>query len=140
MGQSTDAYLFWGFSGEGEEEGESWIAEEFERDWESAYAAKRGLVEPTSSDFDSPEWKAYWRQQRELIAACPCEIGSHCSSSYPIEFACITASFATARRGDPQEITSIEVGPGWRDELMAFCELMGIPWQEPKWWLASNWG
>jgi hypothetical protein len=142
MGQSTDAILFWGFHADEGEWDEFIGDEEGDSNWEAAYAAKKGEPAP-AVEYDTEENKAlhsaHWEREHKLIAAEPCEVDSHCSGDCPMPFVCVKASKTTAWRGDPKEIASLAVGPTWESELRGFCALMGIPWQEPKWWLASDW-
>lgn len=47
-------------------------------------------------------------------------------------------SYKSAWWAELIEIKSLEIGPEWNKQLQDFCEIMGIPWQEPKWYLTSN--
>lgn len=144
MGQSTDAILFYGFhADEGEWDEFIGIGDEEEdgsTDWEDAFAAKKGTAAPTV-EYESNEelFSAYWEAKRKLIEAEPCEVDSHCSCDCPMPFVCVKKSKTTAWRGSPAEITSIAVESTWNEQLRTFCELMGIPWQKPRWWMVSNW-
>lgn len=138
MGQSTDAFLFFGFS----------LGEDTESlsDWEKKYAAKKGVQEPTEEydDFDPvvvDKYNAYWDRCRELVDLEPCTIAFHCSGDYPIYYVAIKRTVSRASRGYPKEINPAELADncGERQALLAFCELMDIPPQSPKWWLASRW-
>ena len=137
MGQSTDAILFYGFHAE-EGDWDEIIGD----DWEDAYAAKKGDPEP-GVPYDTAENKKlhsdFWNRKSKLVDAEPCEVGTHCSGDFPMPFVCVKASKTRACRGYPEEIKSLDVGEDWKAILMAFCELLGIPWQEPKWWLVSDW-
>jgi hypothetical protein len=140
MGQSTDAYLFWGFNlPAAEDEGGEEIAELTE-DWEERFAVAKGVpLPPEYSDETKPAWHEFWEKKRALVKEAGCKVDSHCSCEYPTPFVTVEASFVRAWRGDPKPITSIDVGADWEAKLRAFCETMGIKWQTPGWWLASNW-
>jgi hypothetical protein len=142
MGVSTDAILFWGFSGGEDEEGESWYRAELREDWEAVYADKVGMCPPDAAydPANSEVWRGYWREKRAVIAAGGVEIDQHCSSEHPIPFVAITASVIRASRGQMKPVAPLAAGGDWAEKLRAFCDLLGIPWQEPSWWLASYWG
>jgi sulfatase maturation enzyme AslB (radical SAM superfamily) len=137
MGTSTDAILFYGFHAD-EGEWDDFFGEE----WENTFAAKVGTPEPVVG-FDTEKHKAehvaFWRARKKLVEAEPCEVDSHCSGECPMPYVCVKASKTKACRGYPQEIKSLTVEPEWEIQLNKFCELMNIPWQEPRWWLVSDW-
>ena len=135
MGISSDAMLFYGFSAE--DEGVWDDLEDME--WEELYAEKKGIKPPevAYSDATRAEWSAYWDKTREARAAEPCEMACHCSDGCAIPYVYIKSTHVTASRGYPQEVKTLEINPAWRGQLKAFCDLMGIPWQEPKWYIAS---
>jgi hypothetical protein len=137
MGVSSDAILFYGFSAE--DEG-TW--EELEdTDWEEEFARRKGINPPAVaySDATQAEWREYWDKSRKARADEPCEIDRHCSDGHPIPYVCIRGTHVTANRGSPQAVTPefLTVDPRWNDQLKSFCDLMGIPWEEPKWYIAS---
>jgi hypothetical protein len=155
MGVSTDAYLFWGFH-IGEDE-EPWInsmdpdkrdkvcellgydVEEIEAD--KVYAILSGVpAPPLGYEGNEEAHKVFWKAETKANKEAGCKIGSHCHIDYPIYFACISASWTRATRGCPEEITTLEVEPDWEQKLRKFCEVLGFEFQEPKWWLASDWG
>lgn len=167
MGQSTDAILFFGFCWDEEtrrpweigkdrdDEGEN------DEDWEARYARLKGLAEPPPipnkgidprtgryiEDYTPEEQaivdrrKSYWDEKRKLIEPLNVFVDTHCSGECPMPFVAIKASKTRAWRGNPMEVTSLEIKPEWEHELRAFCDLMGIDVkdQKPKWWLVSDW-
>jgi hypothetical protein len=158
MGVSTDAILFWGIVSD--EEGHPWLkhqpeddeddddddsdddSDDDEFDWEEVYAEAMGVPCPDAEygDDTKPIYQAYWKRKREIIEASGCTFGSHCSGDCPMDYVAVVESETTARRGYPEEITSLEVKPDWEPKLREFCEKLNIPWGEPKWWLVSYWG
>lgn len=137
MGQSTDGILFYGIHAD---EGE-WD-EQLGDEWEEEYASKKGVPAPTV-EYDTAAHKAlhqaFWDKKHDLTKAEPCAVDTHCSGECPMPYAFVKASKTRASRGYPQQITSLAVQPEWDAQLRAFCETMGIPWQQPKWWLVSDW-
>lgn len=160
MGQSTNAYLFYGFhlSEDGKPDEGEWFnftntalkaeeeGEELEEpneddcDWEHVYARKMGEKPPPEPYEGNEEaHSAFWRRKDELRKAATCTIDTHCSAECGMPFVAIVASFYGACRGDPTTVESIEVGKTWDAKLRAFCELMDLPYRQPQWWLASDW-
>lgn len=123
MGQSTDAYLYFGFDFYDAESGLG-SAPEWgdDRDWASwAYAEK--LPQET----------------KDKLKELNIEIDCHCSGDYPVYFICTKESFTRAWRGYPKE-AKMDAGENAIGRIGHACELLGIEFQEPKWWLASYWG
>ena len=147
MGQSTDAILFYGYC---LEEGTELLADEFDGDWEEAYARKMGLSPPVEPfpEKDGPgtaaikaKYAAYWEAKRHLATKSGAVIGYHCSGDYPMPYVAIRASEIRAHCGYEREVVSLAVQPEWRAMLDEFCRIMNItPNGEPKWWLVSYWG
>lgn len=141
MGQSTNAILFYGITFEDldtEALAKQHGLEEF--DAEDAYAAKVGIERPSVpySESEKGAWVDYWRRKQD---ASPCEMDWHCSSEYPIYLACIKESKRVSLRGDETEIPDgLTAKPEWVDQLRAYCDVMGLPYSQPRWLLVSYWG
>lgn len=155
MGQSTDALLFWGLCSDEEEchwrnigrdpdEAGYYRPDEEDEDyfdWEPIYASKMGLDEPPDSYEDhKDEYRTYREKRESLIEEAGCSIRMHCHDEFSMPLVAVSDSLTCANRGYPKEIKSMEVGEDWEAKLKKFCEIMGIKWAEPKWWLASYWG
>jgi len=152
MGTSTNAYLFFGILID--EYDESF--EELKNDWEEKYAAKVGLVDDSGlwnddGEYAIPEgierknaeenWKVFLKRKQDLIEELGITIDSHCHREYPEYFVCISDSFISATRGNPEVIKFDELKKTEDiNKLKDFCELMGLKYKEPKWYLASFWG
>ena len=146
MGQSTNGILFYGINlGEnGDEFTFDDEAEHYELDFETIYAAKHGLLEP-EGDYDDlltrPLFKAYWDKKSSLLKSCPCEIDTYGSSDYPLYFVAVKAGKYLVHRGYTTEIPDgLTAKPEWKEQIKAYCELMGLPYSDPKWLLVSYWG
>lgn len=160
MGVSTDAILFYGYCWD-----EEWYGEEpaWAGDWETAYAAARGVIAPTATypervgsdghlrptDYSAEEqaiidqYSAYWKAQREVVTASSALVGEHCSNECRMTFVAIRASVTKAHRGDPRQILSLDIDSAWRwqSQLEEFCDLLQIDVSGKKlgWWMASWW-
>ena len=72
-------------------------------------------------------------------------IASHQHHDCRVFFVCAAEANFSAYRGDPTEIPTVALGndtqrAAWDAKIKAFCEVYNIPYQQPKWWLASYWG
>jgi hypothetical protein len=146
MGTSTDAILAFGFDlGEQEELPDALLAACRDDDeggfaFDSLVAKEIGLVEPTHGNYEAPEWPAHWKAKREAEAAYPLDLIGHCSGDYRMWFLAVRGTEQRARRGSPVAINELPQPPADRIEAMrAFCEGYGIEWQEPRWYIFSDW-
>ena len=141
MGVSSDAMLFYGFSAEDED---SWEEIFDGKDWDEAIAEKKGLRAPevdySASEENKEIHRAYWAKKVALLADEPCVFNMHCSDSCSILYVCIRESEVVASRGEAVEVKTLTVNLAWDGQLKAFCDLMGIPWQQPRWYLVSYMG
>lgn len=108
--------------------------------------------EPTPAEFEKvgldpegsegePEWEdLYEMRSGKKLGACPVDVGVHCSYSHKMWFVGIKETVVRADRGHPQQAKILTVKPEWEAQLREFCEIMGIEWQTPAWWVASIYG
>ena len=138
MGTNTDAILFYGFHAD---EG-AWDEFIGENDWEDKFVEVSGRPAPKAefSDDTKGDYVSYWKMKKAFVDAEPCQVDFHCSGSAAMPYACVKASKTVAWRGNPIQISSLAVDPTWDEALQTFAKKMGIPWQEPRWWLVSYWG
>lgn len=129
MGVSTNAYFYYGFDfydSEDPAEGTDHL-EEF-------------LGEGEFCDDDG----TYYDLLEDNEAYTNITIDYHCHSDFRVWFIAYKPFYFTALRGYPtdidlqqlaaQDMTAIDAF------LKKFCEEHEIPWQQPKWRLASYWG
>lgn len=158
MGVSTDAILFYGFTftdGEPSEDDYPWAEDYYESGWEEYYTERVTGIKRPDIDWDSydtshpdkwPDRERYddWQAiVKKAVDECPCDIDAHCSDDYPMLYVAIKSSVVRAWRGYPKEIEA-DMGVGlrdvaWNKEIHKFCEIMGIEYEIPKWWLVSDW-
>lgn len=132
MGQSTDAYLFYGY----------------------AWSEEHRLFGDPDYDEDEDEFDREWTASESGKEEFGVEINSHCSGDYPIPLIHISESMTRAWRGDPKEVdvAAIATAPldEWNARLAAFVEKHGISLEStdkydpapkgPGWFIASYWG
>lgn len=169
MSESTNAILFYGYCW-AEEASHPWRIgheddeeiDEDKDDWETRYAAAQGCTAPTETypermgpdghstpkNYTAAEQAiikqhhAYWKKKDKIAKTSPCEVGTHCSGECPMPYIAVKVSLKLARRGYPEEISSIAVDPAWNDQLADFCRKIGLKIgakRRTAWWLVSNW-
>jgi len=140
MGISSDGILFYGIMFDWEDGNEPWADDEGGD--EAWVCDKLGISdkEPKHDDYKSQDWKDYWEYKRERLADIGIEFVLHCAYDYAMWGLAISPTILRAYRGYPKEIDSIDIAEEWNEKLRAFCELVGVPYSEPKWWLCSVYG
>lgn len=136
MGQSTDAFMAFGFD-LGEELPESFTSGE-----EDGFEADEFLLR----DYDAgiPDWTPgagpdYWHEKDEALAKLPVDIITHCSGEYPMYFLVVRGTSRRATRGTPVAAHQYQIRADEIVALRTFCEKHGIEWREPRWHIFSMW-
>lgn len=142
MSQSTDAILAFGF-----DLGETDLEEILNDsppdggDFEDWLCHRAGVIYPAGHDgIDSDEYKAYDAAKKAAIEACPVELLMHCSYECPMYYLALRGSSVKANRGYPQDVYTNTPQPEKIAAMKAFCDELGIDWQQPKWHIFSMWG
>lgn len=145
MGQSTDAYLYYGFSleeGEFEEIIEQDTGEELD-DYECWIIEKVGGPKRPDYIEGDPDgiFDSFLDEKINFEKTLTVFVSSHCSCDYPIYFVYIKESFFSAYRGYPVVFTPDlpKTNPEWIEQIKQFCEKTGIPYRDPRWELSSMW-
>lgn len=134
MGVSTNAILAFGIN-LGEDLPDAFTADEGESFDFEEWLQKRFGMEWTADRPDD-----YWDKFNEAKDAFPIDLIPHCSGDYPEYFLAVRGTDTTARRGYPEVIAELPaIEPEDMIALRAFCDELGIEWQEPKWHLFSMW-
>ena len=120
MGQSTNAYLYYGFD---------FLGEDIEYEDES--------IE------DELMYRINDGEFYDLTRGLDIDVDNHCSTSCPTWFICIESTKIIAHRGYPKDVdvkSLFEIETSIHDDLLKdFCEKHRIPYQQPGWHLASFW-
>lgn len=143
MGQSTNAILFFGID-LGEDAELPWLAEDSEHEECEEFLADKLVPNRPDCDYEGNEelFDVYWDKRHAVVKDLGCAVATHCSCDYPMHYIFLTGFRWIAKRGYPEEIVSRrlrEVSPDDIEKLRKFCELLGIPWETPRWYLASDW-
>lgn len=115
MGVSSDGILFYGFPIE-----------------EGSEIHDRIM---SYEDDESEDMLGYLYQNGET--ECGVGIGSHCSDSYPMFY--LYAQKQIAARGYPIDV-DVKIDGEWNKSIREFCKKYKIPWEKPRWCLASYLG
>jgi hypothetical protein len=131
MGFSTNAYLFWGFTFDSPDreirlrplwaEDGPWAEEGGERVW---------------------GYWPYWSDVEKVarLKEIRVVLDAYCSKINPSWFVSLQDACHRAWRGHSLELPGLALPMDARERLHEACNLMVIPWQDPKWWLVSYWG
>lgn len=157
MGTSTNGLLFYGYCWPDEDN-------DFETSMEEVVKAilvGRGMTDPWDAHYvgEQPyenykawaatpagkdEEEAWHAAQRQVESELGVDWGFHCSGERSMPYLHVRGTETTAYRGSPRAITSLEIGPDWKEKLDSFLASQGIEVPEgdnqPGWWLASYWG
>lgn len=148
MGQSTNAYLFYGYCWDDEVE--------FDTDmdaWAEAHLKAAGQTDPWDAHPGGhrPDWVAEnsaaidaWHDAKKALAdAQSVDWGAHCSDECPFPYLFVRGTETTAYRGYPKPVdaAALTVGEDWKAKLDAFLAAEGIDppdgENQPGWWMAS---
>ncbi len=165
MGQSTNAYLYYGIALNEEAGDIEWPESWKDDDWEDEYLRRTGMPERPAfmawteegdygpyhvQDEDrTPEQEAEcsaWYEERwQRLNDCPVEIDTHCSGDYPMYFITPCESVTRAFRGYPKTFHILPTRQAeWGAQLREFIDLMDLQIEEgeatPMWTLASYMG
>lgn len=110
--------------------------------WQDHFATVMELKPPeVAYEGNEEEYHTYYDQMQAAVVEAGCEVdatGDHEWAERP-RFVHVTAGqiYASAPQVEPLDAGRLEVKPEWNAKLKSFCELMGIPFQEPGWYLTS---
>lgn len=105
-------------------------------DWEEVFATKKGLNKPDPETATEEEKSAYWRALNELEKSSPVTVELAGSDYSMINCVVIKESFVSVEWSEIQPF-SPEVKPEWEQQLRDWCDLMGVPYRQPGWHVAS---
>lgn len=127
MGMDADGIFVYGFYVGGEEGLPEWMGDDEGFDFDDLIAG------PYVAGCD-------YKARHATIEACPAELVTFCSYDNPEYILALRGTKKSCSWGESIEITSLDVDPARVAALKAWCEEKGIPWEQPKWLLASMWG
>jgi hypothetical protein len=142
MGNSAEAILFWGFP-LGEDESEDGGEGDLLDEWEDKIAEAAGHPEPTEpyGEATKPAYRAYWDARHAAVKAAGVMIDRFgCGSDYSQLLIGVTSTFKTADWSKCAPVSPLLLNAGDEGKLRKACEALGIPWQEPKWYLTAYYG
>ena len=154
MGMDVEGILFYGFEVGDSDWDSPWataLGDDF--DWEKLYLQKMGFV--PKNDLFTPEgeyryqegtpeyiaaykvWKADLAVETSILDACPVTVFYHCSSDCPVWCVAIKEKYHQSSWGEAKKIVDLNVRPDSNNQLKKFCDLMGLEYADPNWYLVS---
>lgn len=129
MGDSPKSDIFWGILVSDDLPDE--LSEALPYEWGSLYLLRIGEVNLANSFLDNNE-VAEKRSE--------CLLEKHGSEHHYQYFVAIKASHLHGDWDLPIEIPAdhLTVKAEWEKKLRSFCEVLGIPWADPKWYCVSS--
>ena len=131
MGRDVHGKLFWGFPVDSEDvtrgDDTLFLSEG------AYYLPAKGIPEPQSKDYTSPEWDA-WRKQCETV---PGVVRLYGYGDEVKHFVAVKESYFDSEWGEMTKLPDLAVKDHWEATLRDFCETLNIPWREPGWHLTS---
>lgn len=141
MGSDAQAKFIYGFpvGGEGfNNDNIEPLDDNFIAKLEDLFVAKHGVVEPAGKyENNKDAFKEYWTKRRNFVKQnmkATIEYEGDLCNSVGTDYLCHVDSVTRMDWESPTEITPeiVTAKANWRQELLDFCILMGITWQEPK--------
>jgi hypothetical protein len=130
MGISSDGLFFYGMC---------WADED--RPWKEPSDEELAKMKALKSYSDENDWETLYEvRSGKKSEKCPVELGIHCSFEYGMPLLAVKETLVNASRGSPEKAKTVLVKPEWDDQLREFCEIMGVKWQKPTWWVTSLYG
>ncbi|BDM83354.1 hypothetical protein [Acaryochloris marina] len=111
--------------------------------WGLAYASPHDLPWSQSPDFDPEEdWNQRLQRRVTLQNRQPeefhgCVVDIHVHFDDPRYYVAIEESLVEAQDVAAESVPSFDIWPDWERRLLAFCNIMDIPWKEPRWFLVT---
>jgi hypothetical protein len=107
-------------------------------DWEKFYIERKGgLPEPGGTSCRTPEWDKWRADRRALLEAGGVDVEMAGYEDNLISLIVIRESYIRAEWSEIKPLKSLEAKPEWDQKLHDWCELMGVEWREPGWYVAS---
>jgi len=149
MGVSTDGILFYGIclpeeSYEWSDDSNCFIEEKLGLKDQSGLFDEHGEYAVEEGTEEHERRKKLWHKHKDRCMAARKELGAnvdiHCSYNYPMNYIFAEGSRIRASRGYPEEVKSLEVKPEWDVNIRKLCDILGVEYEQPKWYLVSMWG
>lgn len=139
MGVSTDAKLFYGIRLPEDFEEPEWMQSADQDDEYLKRTNAEGPERPPSENYRDAEWDAWRTVRNALIKTIPCEMDYEGSDGCLMHVVAMKGTLQTASRGYPIH-PHMNLPADADEKIKAYCEVMGLPYSKPQWWLASWWG
>jgi len=145
MGSEANALIGFGFELDRYEDVPEAMEEE-EDGAEDLYLRRTGFFDNVPEpDFEKDEesWSAWLKLKQAALDTCPCVLHDWGEESGPI-LVCVKVSqikgdWEGLKRLNLEEMSALahDHQGAWNEQLKAFCEVMGLPFKEPHWFLTA---
>jgi hypothetical protein len=136
MGTTPEGKVFYGFALV-DEDGEP-LGDIVPSNWEETYIKEQGgLPRPEENNYRSPEWDEWRAKRHAMIAACPVDTELIGYDDYLATCVVIRESFAKAEWGEVVPLKTLETKAEWEQQLRDWCNMLGVPYRQPGWYVAS---
>jgi hypothetical protein len=144
MGSRPSANIFFGFrlnsSDDSPEDSFDFCGGE---DWEDEYARRKGLKD-LSENHSQADWEKRYEDKKKIIDGSGVEVftegapGDGFYTAYVgIKDGAISGDWDEPTKVDPKKFV---IKPDWETKLRAFCEVMGIEYEEPEFLMICAYG
>ena len=153
MGLDTSGILFYGILLD-ENLQVPWAEPEFEFEWEDCYLARIGFVEPppesdrswdreTHSRWYEEKYQLWKERRKAALSAASCSVDAYgMVSSEPCYYVALDAAHYEGSDRPPLELnpSQLQIPEDADETLRRFCETLGLPFQQPRWYLTGLYG
>jgi len=138
MGYDIEGILFYGVMVDDEPNiMHAWDIGAGGMDWEEYYANKKGL--PYPEDLSRNSMREYLDKRRQLLIKAGCTIDWHGDNDSYMVYVALTDH--NHKGGKPSKVIgSLDVPQDADEKIKAFCEVMGLKYEYPQWWLTGSRG
>lgn len=142
MGYTVSGTVFYGIPLGGDEDGFEFPWDDDEEEWQDIWAKKIGIKKPDRDDFKSDDdyykqLEPYWRETFKISDESVCDIAFSGYDGFYTHYIEIKESGVESQWGEIVPL-SPETKPEWDAQLKHFCEFLGLPYSQPKWYVTCR--
>jgi len=118
-------------------EGEDYEKNADAPEWDEIYYSKKSGTKCPDYKTDHDGWSKWLDEKRAYMEKCGIDMmlsGRDGDLGHNI---IIKSTGLSSEWGEAVRIGSLEEKPEWKESIKDFCETMGVPYQEPYWFLTS---
>lgn len=108
--------------------------------WEERYLKAKGGAEydvPANANYLGRDWENWRQESGALIDACSVDVQLAGYDGNLVSCVVIKKTFVEAYWAEIKPLKTLETKPEWDSQLREWCELLGVPYLKPGWFVAS---